>query len=417
MRVCIFGLGKIGYPLLCKVSEFYDTIGVDSNINLINELIKPNTYLFSEPGIEQSLSITKNRVFTSQLTYGADCYIIAVPLFNLFGYPDFSNIDDVIDSIAKYLKYNDLIILETTVPVGTTRNRILKRLNKLRPDLNENFNVVFSPERVQSGRYFDDLKNYPKIVGGVNTNSSRKAAKFYESVLVFDGIVSEVREVSSAEVAELSKISESIYRDVNIALANELQNVTNSLGIDFSELMLTANSQSQSHIHKAGIGVGGHCIPVYPYFLLKDFPDLELVRNARRINESRPHKVLEILDEVIRNNNDISVDSKIIILGVAYRPWINELTNSIGLEIAKSVSPFYPNIELYDPLIQPSYIKSLGFKPGSLNGNYKIMVVVTEYEEFKSISHLNFSDLRLIVDGRGVIDKENFPKALYYSLA
>jgi UDP-N-acetyl-D-glucosamine dehydrogenase len=175
------------------------------------------------------------------------------------------------------------VIFETTLPVGDTRGRFAPRLEAatgLKAD--QDFFVAFSPERLYSGAVFANLATYPKLVGGIGPESGRRAANFYDSVLD-----AEIVKMSCAEAAEFSKIADTTYRDVNIALANDFARYADRVGVDIQEVIEGANSQPYSHIHQPGIGVGGHCIPVYPHLLLSRAPEMELVAVSRRVNDAQ----------------------------------------------------------------------------------------------------------------------------------
>ena len=194
----------------------------------------------------------------------ADVVVFIVPVdIDAAQRPDFSMLDPAVDAIAPHLKRGALVLVETTVPVGTTRHRVGARIASatgMKPG--EDFALAFSPERVSSGTVLLDLQRYPKIVGGIDGASAERAAAFYTQVLD-----AEVLRMPDAETAEYSKLLETTYRDVNIALANEFARAGDSLGVDTRAAIAAANTQPYSHIHTPGPGVGGHCIPVYPYFI------------------------------------------------------------------------------------------------------------------------------------------------------
>ena len=231
---------------------------------------------------------------------------------------DFGPIDAATRDIAANLSAGALVVYETTLPVGTTRGPVRadagrRQRARARPDLF----LAFSPERVLVGRVLLDLQRYPKIVGGTSDESTRRAVEFYRSVLD-EG--TEVWAVADAETAEMTKLAETTYRDVNIAYANELARFAARRGIDVTEVIGAANSQPYSHIHQPGVGVGGHCIPVYPHFLFNDEPDLRLPPLAREINEGMAAFAVDVIEDRIG-----SLDGQpVLVLGIAYRGDVNE---------------------------------------------------------------------------------------------
>src|SRR5699024_5085618 len=175
---------------------------------------------------------------------------------------DYQWIDQAVRDIANGIKKDSLVIFETTLPPGDTRNRFGKMIeNKAGLQMGKDFQLVYSPERVYSNQIISDLQNYPKIIGGINQTSLKRASGFYKNALGC-----QVIEVSSLETAEFAKVAECVYRDVNIALVNELAMFSEEKDVDITEVILASNSQPYSHLHAPGIGVGGHCIPIYPYF-------------------------------------------------------------------------------------------------------------------------------------------------------
>src|SRR6266480_4770929 len=211
------------------------------------------------------------------------------------------------------MRRGTLVIYETTLPVGTTRRRMgpmLEGASGLR--LGSDFLLAFSPERLYAGRIFDDLRKYPKIVGGVDAKSTEKAVEFYRTVLD-----AEVWPVENAETAEFAKLAETTYRDVNIALANQLAVYGSTREVNVHEAFRAANSQPYSHLHRASIGVGGHCIPVYPHFLLRDAHDgeLSLVKDARETNDGMAEVGVRLLDERLGGLRS----RRVLVLGASYR--------------------------------------------------------------------------------------------------
>ncbi len=211
-------------------------------------------------------------------------------------------------------------IFETTLPVGDTRDRYAPRLEAasgLRAD--EDFFVAFSPERLFSGSALRNLAMYPKLVGGVGRASGERAAAFYASVLDAEVVL-----MSTSEAAEFSKLADTTYRDVNIALANEFARYADRIGVDIAEVITAANSQPYSHIHQPGIGVGGHCIPVYPHFLLSRAPELTLVERSRQVNDGQVGVAIRAVQLVLGDLTDVPV----LVLGLTYRDGVKELAYS-----------------------------------------------------------------------------------------
>ena len=241
--------------------------------------------------------------------------------------PDYRFMDAAVATVSSGVRAGATVIIETTLPVGDTRDRYAERLAAATGlELDRDLFVAFSPERLYTGAVIRNLATYPKLVGGIGPNSTDRAAAFYASVLD-----AEVVRMSSAEAAELSKLADTTYRDINIAFANELAAYAGRVGVDVQEVIQAANSQPYSHIHQPGLGVGGHCIPVYPRFLLARSPEMELVELSRRINDGQVAVAVEILTDEFSDIRDLPV----LVLGLTYREGVKELAYSRGVELVE----------------------------------------------------------------------------------
>lgn len=279
MKIAVVATGKIGLPLATQFASMgHEVVGVDVNqalVDVINSGVEPFP---GEAGLGEKLAEQvpsgKLRATTdyADAIPGADAVVLVVPLLvdEETWDPDFKWMDAATTSLAEHLTPGTLVSYETTLPVGTTRNRwkpLIERVSGLREG--EDFHLVFSPERVLTGRVYEDLRKYPKLVGGLSEAGTRRATEFYESVLTFDdrpdlSRPNGVWDMGTAEAAEMAKLAETTYRDVNIGLANQFARFADTTGIDVYKVIEACNSQPFSHIHRPGIAVGGHCIPVYP---------------------------------------------------------------------------------------------------------------------------------------------------------
>ena len=281
MRAVVVALGKIGLPLAAKIAMAgHEVVGCDIDPTVV-ELVNAGREPFpGEAGLADALTelVGAGRLHatldtTAAIAAGADLVVAVPPLMvDADAAPDFAILDAVIDDIGAGLRPGTVVSVETTVPVGTTRKRISPAL-AARSGLaaEREFWCVHSPERVYSGRIFADLETYPKLVGGLSQAGEARAAELYRAFLG-----AEVRTLGSAEAAELTKLAETTYRDVNIALANEFARFADRHGIDLGPVIDAANSQPYSHLHQPGVAVGGHCIPVYPRFYHRGDPDAQL---------------------------------------------------------------------------------------------------------------------------------------------
>ncbi len=427
-RVAVYGLGGIGLGICAVwIRAGYNVIGVDVDIRRIEEI---NRGVVKHPDslVVETISeaVKKNRFYGT--TDGVEASrlsrvkIVAVPLLVSRGEPDFSAIDDVTIKIAKGLKRGDVVIVETSLPPGTTANRIrpmLESVSGLRVD--EDFFLAHSPERVMVEHVVRDVEeSYPKIVGGVGPKSTEIVAELYLKI-ARKGVI----KVSNATVAEFEKLVEGVYRDVNIALANELADLARALGIDFEEVRLAANSQPYSHLHKPGPGVGGICIPVYPRLLTwvaKSFGlNLKLTSLARKINEKRPKDIVAILEKVLEK---LGCDMPVIaVLGTSFRGGSSEIKNSPSLEVVKMLVEKGYKVKVFDPYVSPSLLSGFGFEAVSsfeeaLEG-VDIVIIVTDHSEFKKIDlsdvkRLSGKNRIAVVDARDIIELKDIPPNIIY---
>ena len=276
MKIALVALGKIGLPLAVQFAKKgHHVIGCDVNqntVDLVNAASEPfpgeahlAEYLKDVVGSGHLRATTD----TTSAVAEADAVVVVVPLFvDNDGVPDFGWMDAATEKIAAGLKPGTLVSYETTLPVGTTRNRFAPAIEKISGlGAGIDFDLVFSPERVLTGRVFADLRKYPKLVGGINEKSTKAGIDFYQAVLDFDDRPdltqpNGVWDLLTCEASEMAKLAETTYRDVNIALANQFALFAQGANIDIAKVIAASNSQPFSHIHQPGIAVGGHCIPI-----------------------------------------------------------------------------------------------------------------------------------------------------------
>ena len=424
MNITVIGLGKIGLPLAVYLSKRNHVVGLDNNKNVVEQINSGQEPFPGEKNLKknlkevlasQKLSATLD---VSKAIKSADVILICVPLvIDKYNEPDFFNIDSVVTEIGKHVVNNTLIVFETTLPVGTTRNRFSKSIEKISNlEVGKDIFIVFSPERVLTGRVFEDLVKYPKLVGGVTSLCTKKGVDFYKSVLEFkDNLLGDsVWALENCETAEFTKIAETTYRDVNIGLANEFALYAKKKNINITQVIKAANSQPYSNIHTPGISVGGHCIPVYPHFYLSDNPDSTIVYAARIRNESMPAYTIE----EIKNKFPSLVSMSIGILGVSYRTGVKEAAFSGALTLLKLLKNEGAIVFGYDPFFTPSELKDLGFEYAEDYSNLNGIIIHTAHDEFNNLNPDMIKGLKFIYDGRNVMNK--FTKAensfLYFCL-
>jgi UDP-N-acetyl-D-mannosaminuronic acid dehydrogenase len=298
-------------------------------------------------------------------------------------------------------------VYETTLPVGTTRGRLGPMLEQGSGlQLDRDLYLAYSPERVLVGRVLLDLQRYPKIVGGTSEEATRRAVAFYRDVLEPG---TEVRAMASAEAAEMTKLAETTYRDVNIALANEYAAYAARHGIDVAEVIEAANSQPYSHIHQPGVGVGGHCIPVYPHFLFHADADLQLPPLARRINDGMARWTVDLVRDRIGPLEGVPV----LVLGIAYRAGVREDAFSSAFRLRDELLASGARVLGHDPYFDAAHLRSVGFEPWDPGHPEPARVAVLQaaHEEYRDMPPDAIPGLELIVDGRNALDRERWEGA------
>jgi nucleotide sugar dehydrogenase len=409
MKVSVVGLGKIGLPLAIQIaSKGHEVLGCDVSsvvVDMVNEGTPPFT---GEPGSDRLKDLVNKSLITAtsdttSAVSQSEVVVVLVPLLvDTLGEPLFDSIVSATTQIARGLRPGSTVIYETTLPIGTTRNLfgpILERESGL--FLGKNLFLGFSPERVYSGNVLRNLREYPKLVGGVDSESTRRVLEFYQEVLDFDERSdldkrNGVWDLGSTEAAEFAKLAETTYRDVNIALANEFASHAESLGVNVYEIIEACNSQPYSHIHQPGISVGGHCIPVYPHFYLKGHPEADLVATARRINSSTPKRVLEM----VKTELGVLSGKTVAILGLAYRGGVKEHAFSGAIALASLFTAEGAEAKIHDPLYSEVELRSLGLSPYALGDFCDAVILQTDHHEYQNIKTSNFPGAKFFVDGR-----------------
>ncbi|WP_400993998.1 nucleotide sugar dehydrogenase [Agromyces sp. GXQ0307] len=415
MRIAVVALGKIGLPLAVQFADRgHEVVGVDVNravVDLVNAGIEPFP---GEAHLQEKLTelVPAGRLRATtdyaDAIPGADAVVLVVPLFvnDETWQPDFGWMDAATRSLAEHLTPGTLVSYETTLPVGTTRTR-------WKPMLEEgsglvegtDFHLVFSPERVLTGRVFADLKKYPKLVGGLSEEGARRAVEFYEQVLTFDERPDLARgngvwDLGSAEAAEMAKLAETTYRDVNIGLANQFALFADRVGIDVYSVIDASNSQPFSHIHRPGIAVGGHCIPVYPRLYLSTDDDAEIVRTARLLNASMPGRLVGQAASILGDLTGLTA----VVLGAAYRGGVKETAFSGVFATVDALRERGANVLVHDPMYTDEELRGFGWEPYHIGADADLAIVQADHAEYRAMQPSDLPGLRLLVDGRNVTD-------------
>ncbi|MFI8090255.1 nucleotide sugar dehydrogenase [Streptomyces sp. NPDC086080] len=413
MNICVVALGKIGLPLAVQfASKGHRVIGADVNEKVV-ELVNAGTEPF--PG-EYDLGVRLKRAVgegllsattdTVDAVARSEAVVVVVPLFvDAEGVPDFGWMDAATRAIARGLKPGTLVSYETTLPVGTTRDRWAPMLAEGSGlTAGEDFHLVFSPERVLTGRVFADLRRYPKLVGGIDGASAARGVNFYTQVLDFDERddlprPNGVWDLGTSEASEMAKLAETTYRDVNIGLANQFARFADTAGIDVKKVIEACNSQPYSHIHQPGIAVGGHCIPIYPRMYLWNDPQATVVRAAREANAAMPAYAVDLLAAAYGDLSGVHV----LVLGAAYRGGVKETAFSgvYGTVEALRERGAVPCVS--DPMYTAAELTAQGLPPHE-GQTVTAAILQADHAEYRELSATDLPGVRVLVDGRRTTD-------------
>ena len=418
MIVSVIGLGYIGLPTAAILtSKGVNVVGVDVNqyaVDIINQgeihIVEPELDVLVGKAIEKGLL---KAVIEPEK---ADVFIVAVPTPFKGNYePDLSYIKSAAKAIAPVLEKGSLVILESTSPVGSTE-KMMEWMKVERPDLSFpkygdndsecDIAVAHCPERVLPGYVIQELVDNDRIIGGVTTQSAERARDIYKIFVEADCLITDCR------TAELSKLVENSFRDVNIAFANELSLICDKLDINVWEMIKLANRHPRVNILQPGPGVGGHCIAVDPWFIVDSAPDeAKLIRTARLVNDVKPNFVISKINNTVNNIGKKKSDLIIACLGLAFKSDIDDLRESPALNIAQKVALMgFDKVLLVEPNIN-QMPEGFGFNAdmASLEESLKvadIVVLLVDHSQFKSID-LNLLSGKQIVDTRGIWTYKN----------
>ena len=342
--ICVIGIGYVGLPTATMFARAgARVIGVDVSQTVVDRLNAGQTVIV-EPGIEELVreQVASGRLSASTTVRPADAFLITVPtpFYHDGTYsPDISYVEAATRDLAPVLKRGDLVVLESTSPVGTTRH-LMDVVRFARPDLSlpedgseGDVDFAYSPERVIPGKTVSEIVSNARVVGGVNRRATARAAALYRTFVTGECLLTDDR------TAEMVKLVENTFRDINIALANELSMICDRFGMDVWEVIALANRHPRVSILSPGPGVGGHCISVDPWFIVSSAPDLtKLIKAAREVNDSKPAHVLRRVQDILLQNPD----ARVACLGLAYKADIDDFRESPALEIALRLSARWP---------------------------------------------------------------------------
>ena len=404
-KVCVVGLGYIGLPTSIIAAKYgFEVIGFDVDNDKV-ERINNFDPVIEEPELLEKLreALSSNAFRATSKIESADYYVIAVPTpFSENNEADLSYMWKATESIATVIKKGDVVILESTVPVGTT-DKLAQRLEALTVlHAGVDFFVAHCPERVLPGRIFYELINNPRIIGGINKESVNEAKIFYKQ------FVDAQLYLTNATTAEMVKLVENSSRDVEIAFANQVAAMAYKMGLDPFEVIELANKHPRVNILNPSSGVGGHCIAIDPWFLIQTFPEqTTLLKTAREINNTKPRQVIQTTRRCVeRWYHAHNKPAKVLVLGLTYKPDIDDLREAPALSIVKKLSIFTDmKLLICDPFVKNEIINDiLGTDGVSLKDGLDqadIILCLVKHSEFKKIDKLRLNH-KMILDFCGI---------------
>jgi nucleotide sugar dehydrogenase len=416
MNVSVIGAGKMGLPLAAHMaSRLLHVTACDINSDLV-ACVNRGESPIDEPGLPELIRGTvasghlRATVDTAAAIATSDVVVVIVPAkIDETCHIDLSIMKAVTEQIAKSMKPGLLVSYETTVSVGTVRNEFVPILEKSGLRCGRDFQVCFSPERVKSRLVLERLGRTPKVVGGFDEACAQSGAAFYERALG-----AQILQVGTLEAAEFTKLVGMLYRDVNIALVNQVAAYAEVIGMDLEKIIEAANTDGEASLLTPGIGVGGHCAPVYPWFIIRDAErfglDLTLARTAREVNLGQAEHVVQRLEAALGG-----LDGKrIIILGLAFRPEVKEQTMSPAFLLRDALGKRNAATFLHDPLFDADEIRENGFEPAQLldAGGWDALILNTAHAAYSALDFVGLQarGLKVVVDGRNAWPKDSIQR-------
>lgn len=410
--ISIIGLGYIGLPTAAVfASRKVKVIGVDVNERAVQTINQGQIHIV-EPELDTVVhaAVTEGYLRASTTPEPADAFLIAVPTpFKGDHEPDLSYIESASKSIAPVLKKGDLVILESTSPVGATE-QMAAWLAAARPDLSfpqqageaSDIRVAHCPERVLPGQVIRELVENDRVIGGMTPKCSEAAAALYKIFVQGECVI------TNARTAEMCKLTENSFRDVNIAFANELSMICDKLDINVWELIKLANRHPRVNVLQPGPGVGGHCIAVDPWFIVSKTPEeARLIGTARVVNDSKPHWVLNKVDQAVQEIVKKKGEARVVCFGLAFKPDIDDLRESPSVEIAQHLAQKYPGqVAAVEPNIEelPASLAKHGVQLLSLEQGVAaadVLVLLVDHRQFKAHAP-SLAAGQVVIDTKGI---------------
>ena len=416
LRVCVIGIGRIGLPTALSFAKSgLQTIGVDINENLVQNINSGKFPLKDEPGYNEIFDdVIKNKKFSAttnieEVVPNSDLILLSLPTpMDENNIPDYSALRNVATKLSEILTPNSLIIVESTIEPGFIEDEMVSIISKSgRLEIEKNFFIGVCPENANPGEILHDFTNLPRLVGGINHNITKIIKTIYKFVFSV-----ELVEMSDCKTANAVKLTTNVFRDINISFVNELSLMFDKLGIDTIKVLEAAKKKYNFQVHYPGSGVGGPCLPINSYQLIntakRTGSELNMIEWGRKINEKMPEHVVKLTSDAFTMCNKPIQNSKILILGVSYKPNVKDIQLAPAEKIIKKLQNLGAKIYVYDPY----FVSNEVFGITTENDIEKIIpkvdaaIIVTAHDEFKKLKLSIFSQTfqSILIDTRGIID-------------
>ena len=404
LKVCVVGIGRIGLPTALSFAKSgLDTIGIDINEQLVDNLNSGIFPLKDEPGYEEIFNdVMKSKKFlaTTKIEDAipiSDLILLSLPTpMDENNIPDYSALQNVGENLSKLLSPNSLVIVESTIEPGFIENEMISIISKSdRLKINENLFIGVCPENANPGEILHDFTNLPRLVGGINENITKIIKSIYNFVFSV-----ELVEMPNCKTANAVKLTTNVFRDINIAFVSELSLMFEKLGIDTMKVLEAAQKKYNFQVHYPGSGVGGPCLPINSYQLLNTAKrtgvNLNIVEYGRKINERMPEHVIELTLDAFKECNESISGSDILILGISYKPDVKDIQLTPGETCYKKLKSLGANIHIYDPYFSSSKIFDINTESNldDVISKVSASIILTGHKEFKEINASFFKKMK-----------------------
>ena len=416
LRVCVIGIGRIGLPTALSFAKSgLDTIGVDINETLVQNINSGRFPLKDEPGYEDIFNnVIKNKKFSAttkieDAVSNSNLILLSLPTpMDVDNIPDYSALRNVSVKLSEILSPNSLVIVESTIEPGFIEDEMISIISKTgRLKAEKDFFIGVCPENANPGEILHDFSNLPRLVGGINNNITKIIRMIYKFVFSVELI-----EMPNCKTANAVKLTTNVFRDINIAFVSELSLMFEKLGIDTNKVLEAAKKKYNFQIHYPGAGVGGPCLPINSYQLLNTARrtgiKLSIIESGRKINERMPDHVIELTSDAFKQCNKSIQNSEILILGISYKPNVKDIQLTPAESIIKKLQSLGAKIRIYDPYFSSKQVFGITVEESleDIISKVDAVIIVTGHNEFKKLGISFFNKTRgpILIDTRGIID-------------